>query len=172
VLFFIQAIGNRGAVAWVLAALVLGFSSVAGQAQEAPPARAQPLSAVELHKLYRDKTWTWENGAARFIDDGRKFLAWVSGDKGEYYGEGRFTLSNAGRMCLSGKWTDSDGTETGSTCFLHRKDGETIYQKREGEGDWYIFKHAPVQPTDEVNKLKEEDTVTDRVAEIKRKLGG
>jgi hypothetical protein len=29
----------------------------------------------------------------------------------------------------------------------------TIYQMREPEGDWHIFKHASVKPTDEFNKL-------------------
>jgi hypothetical protein len=141
-------------------------------AEDAPPASAEPLSAVELYVLYRDKTWNWDGGAVHFFDEGRRFLAWVSGDKGDSYGEGRFTLTDSGRLCLRGEWTDAAGSEESVSCFLHKKDSGTIYQQREGEGDWYIFSHASVQPEDEINRLVDADSVSDRVAEIKAKPGG
>ncbi len=163
---------TRNAIAVGLALLLGGGLGAGALAQEAPPSNAQPLSAVELHKLYRDKTWTWENGAVRFVDDGRRFLAWVNGEKGESYGEGRFTLSDSGRLCLRGKWTDTSGTQANTTCFLHRKAGGTIYQKRENDGTWYIFRHDPVRPGDEVNTLTADDTVSQPVDAIKRKFSG
>ena len=67
----------RRVIAAGVALLIGGGLGTSAFAEEAPPSGAQPLSAVELHKLYRDKTWTWDNGAVRFIDDGRRFLGRV-----------------------------------------------------------------------------------------------
>ncbi len=141
-------------------------------AEDIPPASAEPLTAIELYVLYRDKTWNWDSGAVHFFDNGRRFLAWVSGDKGDSFGEGKFTLTDSGRLCLRGEWTDATGAEESVSCFLHKKDRGTIYQKREDEGEWYIFRHAPVQADDEINRLVGGDSVSDRVAGIKSKLGG
>ncbi len=160
----------RGVAIGIVLLVASGTPQVA-YGEDAPSAGVRPLTAVELHKLYRDRTWNWRNGAAHFFDDGRRFLAWVTGDDGESFGEGRFTLSDAGRMCLIGDWTDRDGTGSDTTCFLHRGDGETIYQKREGQGDWYVFRHDPVRPDDEVNKLVEGDDVSARVTGIRSALG-
>ncbi len=155
-----------------LGVLLGGGSGNFALAEDVPPATAEPLTAVELYVLYRDKTWNWNPGAVHFFDKGRRFLSWVSGDKGDSYGEGRFTLTDSGRLCLNGEWTGAAGPEKNVSCFLHKRDRGTIYQKREDEGEWYIFSHAPVQPDDEINRLVEGDSVSDRVAGIKAKLGG
>jgi len=81
-------------------------------------------------------------------------------------------LTDSGRLCLNGEWTGAAGPQKSVSCFLHKKDRGTIYQKREDEGEWYIFSHAPVQPDDEINRLVDGDSVSDRVAGIKSKLGG
>lgn len=45
------------------------------------------------------------------------------------------------------------------TCFSHRIDNGTIYQKREPGGEWYAFRNAEVHQDDEASKLVSTDLV-------------
>jgi hypothetical protein len=163
-------------------ALVLLLSGCAGgelpsqddvpDVQDDAPEGTEPLSGVELFKIYRDKTWIWEDGAGRFYIERRRFRAWVSNEEGESFGEGHYILSDNGELCMKATWTDAGGSADARSCFLHRTDGRTIYQKRKGRGEWYVFKHEEETPSDEYYKLVDEDNVSERVARIKAAFSG
>ncbi|WP_027687027.1 DUF995 domain-containing protein, partial [Rhizobium leguminosarum] len=55
---------------------------------------------------------------------------------------------------------------TAITCFSHRKKGGLIYQKREPDGQWYVFKSAQTQATDEFAKLRHGDYVSSQLGRI------
>ncbi|MEK1853719.1 MAG: DUF995 domain-containing protein, partial [Phyllobacterium sp.] len=48
-----------------LSAVTLAGVSYAGE-EIVPSADARPMTGVELYLLYRNKTWTWSDGAGRF----------------------------------------------------------------------------------------------------------
>jgi len=50
-------------------------------------------------------------------------------------------------------WTNPDGAQDNRTCFVHLRDRGTIYQRREPDGRWYIFKNYLNKPDDEFRKL-------------------
>ncbi|TJW47368.1 MAG: DUF995 domain-containing protein, partial [Mesorhizobium sp.] len=53
------------------------------------------------------------------------------------------------------------------TCFSHKKLGDTVYQKREPSGAWYVFKHGAAADNDEFNKLVSQDLVSSNLERIK-----
>lgn len=148
--------------------LLVGEAGVA--AAQGLPKGTKPLSAVEMYMIYRDKTWLWKNGAGRFFSEGRKFLAWTSDDEGQAVADGRYVLTNDGRMCIVAVWTGETYSKLVKTCFLHRKDRGTIYQKREDAGGWHLFRSFEPAETDEAKKLIESDEVSRRTAEITEAL--
>jgi hypothetical protein len=92
-----------------------------------------------MYVAFRDKTWKWDHGAGYFFDEGRRFIAWTSDESGKSYGEGRYTLSDSGRLCLKAAWTSAKGTGDSTACFLNRTDGKKIYQQRAGSEEWYVI---------------------------------
>lgn len=66
--------------------------------------------------------------------------------------------------------TNAEGAARASTCFGHRKIGNTIYQRRQPDGKWYVFRHASVLPDDEFGKLVPMDTVSAKARELKQVL--
>lgn len=128
---------------------------------------AVPLTAGELYQIYHDKTWVWGTGGGRFDADGRRFVAFTN-DKGvQYFAEGTWTADDFGQLCMRATWTSKDVAAPNSTCFGHRRVGNTIYQRRQPAGPWYIFRHARVKTGDEYNKLVAADTVSAKVHEAK-----
>lgn len=123
-------------------------------AQGMPPEDARPLNAYELLQIYGDKTWKWgESGAAYMSTEERRLIAWYGEGDGFGYTRGRWLIRDDGELCLIANWQTKDGEFAKRSCFEHMIADETIYQKRVPDGDWYIFKHAEPQPTDEFNKL-------------------
>jgi hypothetical protein len=139
--------------------------AAAGHAEEAgsPPAGAKVMTGVELYMLYHDKTWLWPEGAGRMQDAGRRFAAWSGSGSNATWAEGKWVVTNAGLLCLEAKWHSHDGTYPNRTCFSHRKLGQTIYQKKEPDGAWYVFKSAVPTDGDEFDKLVREDRVTSKL---------
>jgi hypothetical protein len=164
--------GNRIGLS-VLLCLALGMP-IGAQAEAARKgarqAKPQPLSAHELYMLYRDKTWTWDTGGGRFFDDGRRLVAWVNDKNTQYVAEGRWTVDNYGQLCMRAIWTNKDDAVRACTCFGHRKIGAVIYQRRQPDGKWYIFKHAKPQAGDEYLKLVTADTVSAKASDLKAVL--
>lgn len=141
-------------------------STVTVVADGLPPGTT-PLTAVELYVLYRDKSWQWTDGAGRMDSQDRRFRAWVDSDKGKSWAVGRWLVTDAGVMCLKAEWHSDQGVFPNRTCFAHRADGGTIYQKLEPGGSWYVFRHVEGRDDDEANKLVSADLVSGRLDELK-----
>ena len=151
-------------------ALSLCLPLAAQAAEIAKKNEPTPLSAYELYRIYGDRTWTWDTGGGRFIEDGRRFVAWVN-DKGKQsFAEGKWVVDDLGQLCMRATWTNAEGAARASTCFGHRKIGNTIYQRRQPNGNWYVFRHSSVHQDDEFRKLVAADTVSDKAHDLKQLL--
>jgi hypothetical protein len=148
-----------------LASCIMAILISAGPAQASgesplPPADAQAMTGYELFMLYRDKTWQWGDGAGRLESDGRRFTAWAGSGDSATWAEGRWIVTNRGRLCLEAEWHSPAGVHPARTCFSHKRHGDTIYQKREPSQAWYVFKHAVSAQGDEFGKLVSQDLVS------------
>ena len=161
----------------ISAMVALTVSVLAGPASPALsqepvlPAEARAMTAPEIYRIYRNKSWRWDNGAGLMKDEGRKFKAWVEGEKGRTWAEGRWAITETGLMCLVATWHTDDGAFPAKTCFSHRINAGTVYQKREPDGIWYVFRHAEPREDDEVRKLVPVDLVSERLDNIQAALG-
>ena len=137
----------------LLATTAVNAADVIGQAPE-PAAESRSLTTGELYDIYANRTWIWEDGAGYFEVAGRRFTAFTkSGRKGSY-ADGRWFLTNPGRVCFRATWFAADGNAEAVTCFEHKTDGNTISQRRLPDGEWYVFSHLPPKRGDEILKLK------------------
>lgn len=135
----------------------------ATSSDEPQPGRA--LTLAEVRNLYSNRTWVWPGGGGYMGEDGR-FLAAGSKDQGtETYATGSWAATNTGHMCFSGVWNTAGQRTYVITCFAHRIEGETIFQRQEPCGLWFAFKSSPVQAGDEFNKIVAGDQVS---AKLKR----
>lgn len=163
------------ATAYALAAAMCVMTSVyvaPAVAQVELPKEARPLTAYELLVLFGDKTWLWDSGAVRFFIADRRAVAWVENENGPSVAEGRFRLTDKGRLCIEAKWTFVGASADKRTCFLHREADGKIFQKPADAGDWYLFKDPTASVADESSKLVDDDRVSDKAAEIKTRLSG
>ncbi|MFS8048011.1 DUF995 domain-containing protein [Rhizobium sp. BR 314] len=155
-------------------AIVLGVaaesSSVKAAATMTLPDGARPMTAVELYTLYHDKSWRWPDGAGRMENIDRRFSAWVDGTGGQSWAEGRWAVTDNGRLCLDATWHAANGQFPAKTCFVHRILDGTIYQKRETGGTWFVFRHPVTKQTDEATKLIADDLVSQRLEAMKAAL--
>lgn len=142
----------------------------------AQPVRAKmeikptPLSAYEVYSLYRNKTWQWSAGGARFTAHDRKLVAFVDGNGKRSFAEGNWYVSDLGMLCMQAQWINSAGSSQARTCFGHGKIGDTIYQRRVPDGKWYVFKHQKVKPDDEYRKLVVDDGITAKALRLKEEF--
>lgn len=139
-------------------------------AQETSPDEGRPLTAAEIFMLIKDRSWQWPEGAGRFFEKDRRFLAYRRGADGASYGEGRYRLTDDGRLCLVTAWHSAAETAEATTCFLHRQADGVIYQRREDGGEWYALKHTPLLDTDEYAKFTSEDLVTEELQKVKSEI--
>ncbi|MDX3975774.1 MAG: DUF995 domain-containing protein [Shinella sp.] len=151
--------------------ILAGTACVASSQEDVLPAEARAMTALEMYKLYRDKSWKWDNGAGLMKDADRHFSAWSNGDKGKSWAEGSWAITETGLMCLKATWYTEKGSFPAKTCFSHRIASGTIYQKREPDGGWYVFRHAMRQKEDEASKLIAGDLVSHQRDTIKAALG-
>lgn len=155
---------NRHAASPLIIALTM-LAAPTSQAKEAIPATARPMTAYELLLIYGGKSWKWTHGAAFMNDDGRQLVAWYGEAENFGYTRGRWKLTDTGKFCLVAKWVTSEGTYPKQTCFEHRIDDGTIYQRSLPDGAWYIFKHDVTEPEDEYNKIVSEDLASSIVGD-------
>ncbi|PDS80905.1 DUF995 domain-containing protein [Rhizobium sp. L43] len=163
-----MSIGSRLYGAALALGLCLPVAALGAEAagKDAPT----PLSAYELYRIYGDKTWTWDTGGGRFFDEGRRFVAWTDNKGKQSFAEGRWVVDDLGQLCMRATWTNAEGAARASTCFGHRKIGNTIYQRRQPDGNWYVFRHASVRGDDEFRKLVPMDTVSAKAHDLKQIL--
>lgn len=128
------------------------------------------MAPGEIYELYRNKSWRWEDGAGHMKETARQFSAWTDGKNGKSWAEGRWVITESGRMCLDATWHSEQGAFPARTCFSHRVGKGTIHQKREPDGAWYVFRHAKPREDDEASKLVSEDLVTQQRDRMKAAL--
>ena len=140
------------------------------ETQKLRPEKAKPVSAVELSDLFGDRTWQWSAGGARFVAERRKLIAYSDKDGNPMVAEGHWEVTDKGRLCLVARWMTKSGETPKRTCFRHVRDRGTIYQRREPDGDWYVFRSNRPKPEDEFAKLIKEDTISPNVEELRKTL--
>lgn len=155
-------------------AIAIGLAAASGAATAATdtklPEGARLMTAAELYILYRGKTWRWPDGAGRMQGTDRRFSAWVDGTGGQSWAEGRWVVTDTGRLCFNAIWHAANGQFPAKTCFLHRTYDGAIYQKREAGGAWFMFRHPIAKETDEATKLIADDLVSQRLEAMKASL--
>jgi hypothetical protein len=157
------------ATAW--AASCIAAPAIAASSQKSVlPEETRPMTAGEIYEIYRDKSWRWEDGAGHMKASPRQFSAWVDGKNGKSWAEGRWIVTETGRMCLNATWHTEQGASAAKTCFSHRVGKGTIYQKREPDGAWYVFRHVKPREDDEASKLVSEDLVSQQRDNLKAAL--
>ncbi|MDH6231596.1 hypothetical protein M2281_002194 [Mesorhizobium soli] len=134
------------------------------------PPDAQALTSVELYMIYRDKSWLWSDGAGRMNDEGRSFSAWSDGKDGVTWADGRWIVTDTGFLCLKAIWHSATGAFPNKTCFSHRVYNGTIYQRKEPNGSWYVFRSSTSDKDGEFAKLTKEDVVSQPQSDIKASL--
>jgi hypothetical protein len=148
---------KTGLLGLMMAAVCLGWSG-AGHAAQGRAPRGTAMSASEVYWLYKDRTWLWDEGAGYFAGN-RRFTAWSGDGRSASYADGRWLVTEKGRMCFSATWRFQGGEKPNVTCFAHRKAGRVIYQRKEPSGSWYVFRNSPRKRTDESAKLVRGDRV-------------
>ncbi|MEZ0167523.1 DUF995 domain-containing protein [Microvirga sp. TS319] len=123
------------------------------QAKGSDDTFGRPLSAVELRQLYNGRTWLWENGGG-YMDPSGRFGAIIDSWNGRMsMADGEWTANDRGRLCFRGSWRSQTGKTHSESCFTHYAWGDVIYQRKEPNGSWYVFKHSPTAESDEFNMI-------------------
>ncbi|WEX74975.1 DUF995 domain-containing protein [Sinorhizobium numidicum] len=149
----------------------LGATTPAEAAAGRPVAKnATALTHAEIHSLYGQKSWIWKDGAGYFSVRERRFTAWSKENGSPSYGVGRWFITGPGKLCFKADWHAKSGSAPATTCFSHRKVRGVIYQKREPDGQWYVFRNAPAQESDEFAKLRRGNYVSARVGKIESRI--
>ncbi|MEJ5022676.1 DUF995 domain-containing protein [Ochrobactrum vermis] len=152
--------GKRALAFFVVLAGLSAPASAASVTKDGLPDGARVMTPAELYLLYRDKNWQWADGTGRMESQNRRFTARVEGEKGKAWAEGRWRITWSGQMCFDAKWHLDQGIFPNKTCFSHRIADGTIYQKREPDGVWYVFRHAGGNKNDEARKLVSIEALT------------
>ncbi|PDT49817.1 DUF995 domain-containing protein [Sinorhizobium fredii] len=155
----------------LVAAAFVGSIGAAASTAAAPTAPATPLTAGEIHAIYGQKSWIWKEGAGYFSVRERRFTAWSKENGKPSYGVGRWFITEPGKLCFKADWHAKDGSAAATTCFSHAKRGNVIYQKREPDGEWYVFKHRRARADDEFARLRRGNYVSDRLGAIQTRIG-
>ncbi|WP_163272976.1 DUF995 domain-containing protein [Chelativorans alearense] len=152
-----------------LAASAFGIAAASANPNEARLAR--PLTSNEVYQIYANRSWIWKEGAGFFAVKKREFSAWSHEGGAPSYGVGRWFITSPGKLCFRAEWRAMDGSAPAVTCFSHREKDGVIYQKREPDGEWYVFRQMPARMSDEYAKLRRGDYVVTRMRRIEARLG-
>jgi hypothetical protein len=141
--------------------MALSEPAHAAAEKERAPAEADAATvptAFELSLLYANRTWIWKNGAAYFAkDNNRRLQAWTSSQDKASVAEGRWLVTDTGKMCMELSWRSKTYSKQGRTCYSHRIQDGKIEQRKDPDGEWYNFK-GPPEEADEYRKFEEGDT--------------
>lgn len=160
-------------VAAVIAGLGGGTFGAAAQPPEAVDIdKARPLTSGELYQIYNSQSWLWGVGAGHFSVKERRFTAYSNEGGSPSYGIGQWFITDPGKLCFRATWHAADGSARALTCFSHREKDDVIYQKREPDGEWSVFRNAQPRRSDEWAKLRHGDYVAKRLSRIEARLDG
>jgi hypothetical protein len=115
-----------------------------------------PVTPAELAAIFGGKTWLWTDGAAYFAPGGR-FVAWAGKDTAASFAKGTWSITPKGRVCFRANWVSRSGDGPSQSCFGHALRAGDLLQRREPNGEWYVFKHREADPQDEFHKLVDGD---------------
>lgn len=143
---------------FMLAVAALAAASHAGgpaSARDSVPdaSTGTPLSPDEIFRLYQGRSWMWSQGAGYFSAKANRFTAWSGADGAVSHAEGHWFATAAGKLCFRATWRAQSGSSRNLTCFSHRKLGGVVFQKREPDGEWYVFR-GNTGAADEYLKLR------------------
>jgi hypothetical protein len=140
----------------------VGLSTSAGVTAQAASGAdtAKPLSNSEIYRIYSHNSWIWKDGAGYFAVSKRQFKAWSGKGRNASVGQGIWFITDPGKLCFRATWYEKGTSFPATTCFSHREKNGVIYQRKEPDGDWYIFKHAPARKGDEITKFRRGDYVS------------
>jgi Protein of unknown function (DUF995) len=156
-----------------IVACVIGTAFDAGAAQNNKNASSKfgtPLTTDELFQLYHSRSWLWNDGAGYFSPKQRRFTAATGAGSGASIGDGQWFLTDPGKLCFKATWTAKSGSAPALTCFSHRRWGAKVYQRREPDGEWYLFKHSPIRKADEYAKVRPGNYIGTRFNNTKARL--
>jgi hypothetical protein len=161
----------------ILGAVCLSGVAIIGAADAKPAKGAapgapggRPMTAAELRKLYSGKTWLWSNGGGYMDPSGRFYAAVGSKRATGSLARGTWATVGMGRMCFEGRWQAQTGSNSARTCFTHHVKGAEIYQRREPDGAWYVFRHAEAQHSDEFNKIVSGNRISEQFGQVRAAL--
>lgn len=147
------------------------FGTGAAQADATPDmSRARPLTSDEVYQHYNSRSWLWSAGAGYFSVKKRQFTAYSREGSSPSYATGRWFITSPGKLCFRATWHAQSGSAPAVTCFGHREINGVIYQKREPNGEWYVFRGVPARRSDEWAKLRRGDYVISRMTRIQSRL--
>ncbi|MEX0346893.1 MAG: DUF995 domain-containing protein [Rhizobiaceae bacterium] len=99
---------------------------------------ARLMTVDELFRTYENRTWFWKHGAAYFAAKQLTFIAWTN-EKRKTIATGTWFPTSRGKMCFRAVWESKERKTKDLTCFTHRIDDTATYQRREPDGQWYLF---------------------------------
>ncbi len=115
-----------------------------------------PVAPAELVAIYGGKTWLWPDGAAYFAPGGG-FVAWAGKEAAASFAKGTWRVTPKGRVCFRANWVSRSGEAASESCFGHAMQAGDLLQRREPNGEWYVFKHREADRRDEFHKLVDGD---------------
>ncbi|WP_265516750.1 DUF995 domain-containing protein [Nitratireductor luteus] len=163
----VRSTGGLCALTGALATIFIFTGQGWAASEDVLPENTRVMTGVELYMLYRGKSWQWSDGAGHMQDEGRVFKAWSGSGTDAAWAEGRWIVTDTGKLCLQADWHSQADTFGGRTCFSHRTDGQAIFQKKEPSGEWYVFRHAELQEGDEFTKLVRQDLVSAKLEALR-----
>lgn len=152
------------------AAAIAAPAGASGSDVSERASKAPQMSVEQLVELYRDRSWIWTNGAGFFSGPGRNFTAWSTADGAVSVASGRWFPTSRGKICFRAVWVYEGGAARATNCFLHRIDGRAIYQRREPDGEWYVFDNFATSRGDERAKLVPGDRASRRYKALLSRL--
>lgn len=130
---------------------------------------ARPMTVDELFGIYENRTWLWKEGAAYFSSKERSFRAWTRNNDGTV-ATGTWFPTSRGKLCFRANWKSAKGSTKVLTCFSHRIDDSAYYQRREPDGEWYVFRNLDVMRKDTFSKIVPGDYVKHNYEKFGSKL--
>ena len=135
--------------------LIAIFISVNANAADKLPADTRYLNDQELFKIYSNRTWMWSAGGGYFENRQRKFSAFSNENAAPSIATGMWFLPWQGKVCFRARWQGVDYNVKKTSCFGHRITPQgVIWQRREPDGEWYVFRNVPGKSTDGIRQLR------------------